>query len=84
MIETPDEIALRIKDIMNFYRLSQQSFAEILNVRSPLLTHIFMGRNSASVTIIQTLLTKFPEVNPDYLLLGKGSLLRSQSCNDEK
>jgi transcriptional regulator with XRE-family HTH domain len=50
---------------------SKSTFAKVLDVSLPLITHITSGRNKPGIDLIQKILIEFQEVNPRWLLLGE-------------
>jgi transcriptional regulator with XRE-family HTH domain len=70
----------RIKQIMATYGLTAGSFAEILGVQASNISHILSGRNKPSLDFIIRVLTKFPELDWNWLVLGKGSMKKLEEC----
>jgi hypothetical protein len=73
-----DELNKRIIEVMVRKEHSKSSFAKALDVSLPLITHITTGRNKPGLDIIQKLLTHFEDLNPNWLLLGTGSMTREK------
>lgn len=73
-----DELNKRVLSIMDAKFMSKSSFASILDVSLPVLTHIGSGRNKPGLELITKILTHFPDISPDWLLLGKGSMKRAE------
>jgi len=59
--------------------LTPSRFAEIMGVQPSSISHILGGRNKPSYDFIEKFLLRFPKVNPDWLILGKGQIYRPQS-----
>ncbi len=72
-----DEINIRVLSIMDGKQLTKSGFASLLEISLPMLTHISTGRNKPGLELIQKILIKFPEINPDWLILGVGTMKRS-------
>lgn len=66
----------RIAKIIKKERLTSQQFAEIVEIQSSTISHILAGRNLPSCKIITNILEKFPNISPDWLLLGNGEMYR--------
>lgn len=66
----------RINQIISFLGLSQVRFAEQIGVSAGSLTHIAKGRNKPSLDIVTGILKTFPQISSDWLLFGKGEMLR--------
>jgi len=72
-----DELNKRVLSVMESRYLTKSTFASMLEISLPVLTHISSGRNKPGLELIQKLLIKFPDLNPDWLLLGKDQPQRS-------
>jgi|688.fasta_scaffold449372_1 hypothetical protein len=69
-----DEVNKRIIELMVFTGHSKSSFAKVLDVSLPLITHITSGRNKPGMDLIQKALIAFPDINAKWLLLGEGEM----------
>lgn len=67
----------RILALINAYNLTSTQFADEIDSSKSKLSHIFSGRNNPSLDVVTNILENFPEVNPDWLILGKGKMFRS-------
>ncbi len=66
----------RIFQFMQSEGLNAFRFAETLEVQPSSISHILSGRNKPSFDFIEKLLSKYPKLNPDWLLLGQGPMYR--------
>lgn len=66
----------RIKQVMVHLQMSAAAFAESIGIGRSNLTHIFSGRNQPSLDVVRKILGAFPNVSPDWLILGNGPMLR--------
>ncbi len=73
-----DELNKRVLSVMEAMKLSKSSFALALDISLPVLTHISSGRNKPGLELIQKVLSNFPSISPDWLVLGKGNMYREQ------
>lgn len=73
----------RLQLILSEKKLSASRFAEIMDVQPSSISHLLSGRNNPNSEFIIKLLNRFPDVNPDWFLLGKGSMMRTFS-DEEK
>jgi len=64
----------RINRIMNDKKLSASQISAMIGVQRSSISHILSGRNKPSLDFIQKLLNAFPDLNPAWLILGKGSM----------
>ena len=71
----------RIKKIMQFYNLSATQFASEIGIQRSALSHIMSGRNKPSLDFMIKLKTRFDEINSDWLLFGKGEMLKRAEVN---
>ncbi|MCX8148882.1 helix-turn-helix domain-containing protein [Thermaurantimonas aggregans] len=75
----------RIKELQQAQGLTNNEFAEKLGISSAALSHIYSGRNNPSLTILEAIYQKFPNVNFNYLLKGQGNLFEAdQKVNESK
>lgn len=66
----------RIQKILDKESLQPSRFAEIIGVQRSSISHILSGRNNPSFDMIQSILKSFPQINPDWLILGVGDIYR--------
>jgi hypothetical protein len=67
----------RIKKLIELLQMSPSDMSVKLNVQRSTFSHLLSGRNKPSFDFISSFLSEFPNVNPDYLILGKLPYLRS-------
>jgi DNA-binding XRE family transcriptional regulator len=66
----------RILQIMHHEELTPAKFAEVIDIQRSAMSHIATGRNNPSLDVIKKILEKCPYVDPDWLLYGKGNMMR--------
>ena len=66
----------RIKQVMEYYEETPNSFAEKLGVNRSNLTHIYSGRNQPSLDFAKKVLKAFPEVSTEWLIMGVGNMIK--------
>lgn len=71
-----DELNKRVLSVMEFKQMTKSSFAIALDTSLPVLTHISSGRNKPGLELIQRILSRFPDISPDWLILGNGEMYR--------
>ncbi len=71
----------RIKLLLETQGMTATEFADRLGIQRSGLSHIMSGRNKASLDFVRKVLTAFPEVSPDWLIRGSGSLLRKDHAS---
>ena len=69
----------RIQQFLELEDLTPARLAEILGIQRSGLSHIIAGRNKPSYDFIEKMLNKFPTLNAEWLILGKGKPYKSQS-----
>jgi len=62
----------RILLILKSKNLTASKFADEIGVQRSGISHIFSGRNNPSLELIQKILKRYPDVNPDWLIAGNG------------
>lgn len=72
MINSPDFVK-RLEKVLKFYQLSAAAFAEEIDFNRSTISHLLSGRNKPSLEFVMKLLEKFPEVEMQWLLFGKGN-----------
>lgn len=68
----------RLKKLMRAEGLNSTRLAELLGIQASGISHIMSGRNKPSYDFLIKLLHRFPNLNPDWLLLDKGPMYREQ------
>ena len=59
--------------------LSPARFCEMMGIQRSGLSHLLSGRNNPSFEFIQKMLSTFPSLSADWLLLGKGKPYKENS-----
>lgn len=66
----------RIKEVIEYAQMSTSTFADKINISRSSLTHIFSGRNQPSLDIAKKILSAFPEISTEWLIMGMGNMLQ--------
>lgn len=69
----------RLLQFLAAENISQSQFAETIGVARASVSHIIAGRNRPGYDFICSLLERYPSLNPEWILLGKGKMYRSSS-----
>lgn len=77
-------LAERVKEIMDNLEFTPSGFADTIDVPRPIISHILSGRNKPSLDVIQKILMRFPELNPWWLLTGKGNMKQLNLFSEEE
>lgn len=62
----------RLQQFLELENLTPARLADTLGVQRSGLSHILSGRNKPGFEFLTKLLTKFPHINSEWLLMGKG------------
>ena len=73
----------RLKQFLEMESLSPARFCEMMGIQRSGLSHLLSGRNNPSFEFIQKMLSTFPTINADWLLLGKGKPYKEFSTASE-
>ena len=68
----------RIIQVLEHSQLSKSNFAEKIGINPSGLTHILNGRNQPSLDIVKKIVTAFPEINSEWLIMGMGQMLKTE------
>lgn len=74
----------RIRQIMEFKGLTSSLFADEIEVPRAILSHVLSGRNKPSLEVITKVLARYRELNPEWLLLGEGNMLKRIAGSEEE
>ena len=64
----------RFKKWLDYNDINSNKLAENLSVSRATISHIISGRNKPSVDFLHKILNKYPELNLNWLVTGKGSM----------
>ncbi|HNT41675.1 MAG TPA: helix-turn-helix transcriptional regulator [Tenuifilaceae bacterium] len=70
------EMKDRIRLLLDAEKINSARFAEAIEVQRSAVSHILAGRNNPSFDIIQRIAQKFPKINLEWLITGKGSMYK--------
>lgn len=70
----------KLLKLMNSEGLTASRLAELLGIRSSSISHIISERNKPSFDLLQKILKRFPNINPDWLLLDSDQMYRDASA----
>jgi transcriptional regulator with XRE-family HTH domain len=65
-------LLLKVKDV------TASKFAEMIGVQPSNISHILSGRNKPSLDFITKVIETFPDINLEWLMFGKGSMLQHE------
>ena len=73
----------RILRFLEQKNVSATKFADTIGITRSSMSHIVSGRNKPSMDMVQKILQHYPEVNPDWLILGQGDMFRQKKVTQE-
>lgn len=71
----------RILQILEKYQLTPSRFADEIGAQRSSISHILAERNKPSLEIVQRILNCYTAINAEWLLLGIGSMLKTENEN---
>ena len=70
----------RIRQIMESKKMTQQEFAQFIEVSAPSLSNIFTDRTRPTLNIVEAIKKKIPDINTNWLLFGSGQMYDTLSA----
>jgi transcriptional regulator with XRE-family HTH domain len=67
----------RIDKVMQLEGMNSAVFATAIGIQGSTLSHILNGRNNPSLSVLQSILNRFPNISPEWLIMGQGPIERS-------
>ena len=62
--------------------MTPTQFADEIGIQRSSISHILSGRNNPSLDVILKILGRFKEVDSNWLILGKGNLLKERDLDN--
>ncbi|HHT61117.1 MAG: helix-turn-helix transcriptional regulator [Paludibacteraceae bacterium] len=69
----------KIVKLLERENLTAKQCADIIGITRSSMSHIINGRNNPSLDVMRKILENFPNINPEWLILGKGEMYRQKS-----
>ncbi len=69
----------RIREVMESKHMSQQEFAQYIDMSPASLSSIFNGRTQPTLKIVEAIKRKFHNISTDWLMFGSGSMYESSA-----
>lgn len=64
----------RINLILRAKNITAKQFAEEIGIQPSGMSHIMSGRNNPSLEFVSKVIRRYPEIDANWLLLGKGEM----------
>jgi len=68
----------RLQQFLAAENISQTQFADSINVARASVSHILAGRNKPGFDFISSMILRYPSLNVDWLLTGRGKMYKSE------
>lgn len=72
----------RIRQLMELKQMTQQSFAEYIEMSPASLSSIFNGRTKPTLNIVEAIKKKFPDINIEWLMFGTGEMFTTNTSHN--
>ena len=69
----------RLQQFIAAENISQAQFADSLNVARAGISHILAGRNKPSYDFLTSLISRYPKLNIEWLMFGKGKMYKEEN-----
>ena len=73
----------RLKQFLAAENISQSQFADTIKVVRASVSHVLSGRNKPGYDFIAAIMSAYPDLNIDWLMLGKGKMYRNSPSTEE-
>mgnify|MGYP006343281459 CR=1 FL=1 len=73
----------RLKQFLSAENITQAQLADNLNVVRASVSHILSGRNNPGYDFIKALMEKYPKLNIEWLIFGKGKMYKDPNLSIE-
>lgn len=78
------DIYERVEQLADYYRVSKPSeFAKITGFSHQVATNYLKGKRNPTREALTTIMEVFPEINSDWLLTGRGEMLKTEIDQDK-
>lgn len=68
----------RIQQFLAAENITQSQFADSINVARASVSHIIAGRNKPGFDFIENMARRYPALNLEWLIIGKGKMYKNQ------
>lgn len=74
----------RIQRIIDEENMTPSRFADEVGLNRPAVSHILNGRNNPGLDALQRIINRFPNINANWLITGKGNMYDKSDFNGVK
>jgi hypothetical protein len=72
----------RLSQFLAVEQLSPTRFADVIHVQRSGVSHILAGRNKPGADFLEKFINRFPSVNIEWFLTGKGKMYKEMTMQD--
>lgn len=69
----------RLKQFLAAENITQSQFADKIEVVRASVSHVLSGRNNPSYEFIRSIMSKYPALNIEWLMFGKGKMYKDST-----
>ena len=69
----------RLNAILKHFKINASQFADEIGVQRASVSHVLSERNKPGFDFIQKILDTYPSISADWLITGKGEMLKSKN-----
>ena len=69
----------RLNAILKHFKINASQFADEIGVQRASVSHVLSERNKPGFDFIQRILDTYPSISADWLITGKGEMLKSKN-----
>lgn len=74
----------RLKQFLAAENITQAQFADTLNVVRASVSHVLSGRNNPGFDFMKAMMAKYPRLNIEWLIFGKGKMYKDADLPKEE
>ena len=68
----------RIESVMRSLGLNARQFAAEIHVQPGTISNMMAGRNNPSLDVMKRIMERYPTLNPEWLIAGRGEMWRTE------
>ena len=72
----------RIEKVISSLGLNARQFAAEIHVQPGTISNMMAGRNNPSLEVMKRIMERYPTLNPEWLIAGRGDMWRSVPGKD--
>jgi len=72
----------RIEKVISSLGLNARQFAAEIRVQPGTISNMMAGRNNPSLEVMKRIMERYPTLNPEWLIAGRGEMWRTEPGKD--